>query len=531
MEYGLKMKEAHARYCSIHPKFVSSIERRKYSVNMFMKSSCSPVPRDREGSVQLTSGLSAIFTRLDKYPALLQELQRYTDEGDPDRGDTQRAGFLYRDFVSLCLEIRRLKEMEIEVMMGNIKNWPSDGPTVSSLGQVIHMGPVIVTHSNQEGDVTRSNQEGDVTRSNQEGDVTRSNQEGDVTRSNQEDVTLNDRYLVLFEKDLLLLSVSEEMTSFSFETKLKLENITLPRLPLHSGLDTFDGLDTFELLVTKTDGTKSDCSDQGRRFVFQCSTSEDVKTWVSKMYECKRSIDAKLKSLDQVRALFESSPSRSHQNGSRSTPTGRETPASMSTSAHANIYDEPSVCINPSKIPVPQSPVPHSPVPHSPMAPMIPHSPMAPMIPHSPRRQPNMAANDGRSNTADGRSNAADGRSNTADGRSNSLKKSPGVSSLASKCSSDADISILDQFIESYRSNGQKSSSKVGSSRGTSPLPFAHRDNGEQIDMRTVMEELRLIRHEIKQVKLAVNLVSENLEKETRARKRFEQFVTRQVPF
>ena len=491
MEYGLKMKEAHSTYCSIHPKFVSSIERRKYSVNMFMKSTSNPIPKDKEGSVQLTSGLSAIFRRLDKYPALLQELQRYTDEADPDRGDTQRAGFLYRDFVSLCLEIRRLKEMEIEVMMGNIKNWPSDGPTVASLGQVIHMGPVLVT---------------------------------------QEDVTLNDGYLVLFEKDLLLLSVSEEMTSFSFETKLKLENITLPRLPPHSGLDTF------ELLVTKTDGTKSDCSDQGGRFVFQCSTSEEVKTWVDQMYQCKRSIDANLKSLDQVRALFESSPSRSYQNGSRSTPTGRETPASMSTSAHANIYDEPSVCINPSKIPVPQSPVPHSPVPHS---------PMTPMIPQSPRRQPNMAANDGRSNAADGRSNAADGRSNAADGRSNaadgrsnaadgrsnSLKKSPGVSSLASKCSSDADISILDQFIESYRSNGQKSSSKVGSSRGTSPLPFAHRDNGEQVDMRTVMEELRLIRHEIKQVKLAVNLVSENLEKETRARKRFEQFVTRQVPF
>lgn len=31
------------------------------------------------GTVQLTTYLSISFRRLDKYPALLQELQRYTD--------------------------------------------------------------------------------------------------------------------------------------------------------------------------------------------------------------------------------------------------------------------------------------------------------------------------------------------------------------------------------------------------------------------------------------------------------------------
>lgn len=427
MEYALKIKEAHTNYCSIHPKLVASIEKRRDAINLFMKS-LENSPKDKEGSVLLTASLSAIFRRLDKYPALLQELQRYTDEADPDRGDTQRAGFLYREFVSICLEIRRLKEMEIEVMMGNIKNWPSDGTTIEELGQVFHMGPVFVTHSPNEGDVI-----------------------------------LNDRYLVLFEKDLLLLSVSEEMTSFNFETKFSLQHITLPRLPPHSGLDTF------ELLVTKDVNGK-----EGGRFVFQCSTNEDVKTWISQMYQCKKNIDANLKSLDQVRSSF-----RSQRNGNRNTATGSESSASMSSGCSWADGQPP----------------------------MFREGCWAnrTLMPHAPLRLPDV------------------------DGKSNTLKKSLGISNLASKCTSAADdLSIL-QIIESYCSNGKKSTKQVIGNRGQSSSPVVNRDS-EEIDMRKVLEELKMIRKEIKQIKLDVNLVAENLEKEKRARKRLKQFVTK-IPF
>lgn len=53
-------------------------------------------------NVQITALLSVSFRRLDKYPALLQELQRYTEENHSDRGDIQRAGFLYRE-ISVCI--------------------------------------------------------------------------------------------------------------------------------------------------------------------------------------------------------------------------------------------------------------------------------------------------------------------------------------------------------------------------------------------------------------------------------------------
>lgn len=57
-------------------------------------------------NVIITSSLSVSFRRLDKYPALLQELQRYTEENHVDRGDTQRAGFLYRE-IAVCFHIKK----------------------------------------------------------------------------------------------------------------------------------------------------------------------------------------------------------------------------------------------------------------------------------------------------------------------------------------------------------------------------------------------------------------------------------------
>lgn len=49
------------------------------------------------GILVLTTGLSKPFRRLDKYSAMLQELERHTEKNNPDRGDTQRSVSVYRD--------------------------------------------------------------------------------------------------------------------------------------------------------------------------------------------------------------------------------------------------------------------------------------------------------------------------------------------------------------------------------------------------------------------------------------------------
>lgn len=56
------------------------------------------------GLLVLTTGLSKPFRRLDKYSAMLQELERHMESGHPDRGDTQRSIVVYKDIaVIICV--------------------------------------------------------------------------------------------------------------------------------------------------------------------------------------------------------------------------------------------------------------------------------------------------------------------------------------------------------------------------------------------------------------------------------------------
>lgn len=132
-------KEICAFFQNQHPPPARNLISPNHSTSSNSANTLSSMP-----NVQITSLLSISFRRLDKYPALLQELQRYTEENHSDRGDIQRAGFVYREIsvcnikISIdqlikinifqrqqmsCLELRRRKEMELEVMLGNIKNF------------------------------------------------------------------------------------------------------------------------------------------------------------------------------------------------------------------------------------------------------------------------------------------------------------------------------------------------------------------------------------------------------------------------
>lgn len=242
MEYAATIKEVHTKYCALHPHFISSIDKFKDDIVNYFKSI-----NIQNGSLVLTSSLSFSFRRLDRYPALLQQLQRYTEEDDADRGDTQRAGFLYRELVACCLEIRRQKEMELEVMLGNIKNWPSNVASVETFGPIVRMNLVNVTPPSS--------------------------------------ATSKDRYLVLFEHHLLLLSISREMTSFNFELCWPLNDILpLPRNDSQSNL--------LEFIVKRSTGSvssvddESDRRDDDSKWVISFNNMELACDWFSIVTEC-----------------------------------------------------------------------------------------------------------------------------------------------------------------------------------------------------------------------------------------------------
>ena len=176
------MKIIHQKYCTAHPKAIVVIEKYKDDLGLFMEHQGA----SKQGILVLTTGLSKPFRRLEKYPAILQELERHMETTNADRGDTQRSIAVYKELASSCSAIRRQKELELQILTGPIRGW--QGQDLTTMGDIIHMGSVAVGSEHK------------------------------------------DRYFVLFPQTLLILSVSHRMSAFKYEGKLPITGITVNRL-------------------------------------------------------------------------------------------------------------------------------------------------------------------------------------------------------------------------------------------------------------------------------------------------------------
>nr|NP_001260622.1 Rho-type guanine nucleotide exchange factor, isoform G [Drosophila melanogaster]AGB93157.1 Rho-type guanine nucleotide exchange factor, isoform G [Drosophila melanogaster] len=176
------MKKVHQAYCAAHPKAIVILDKYKDELEKYMERQGAATP----GLLVLTTGLSKPFRRLDKYSAMLQELERHMESSHPDRGDTQRSVAVYKDIAATCSATRRQKELELQVLTGPVRGW--QGQELSTLGDIIHMGSVAVGADHR------------------------------------------DRYFVLFPQTLLFLSVSQRMSAFIYEGKLPLTGIIVNRL-------------------------------------------------------------------------------------------------------------------------------------------------------------------------------------------------------------------------------------------------------------------------------------------------------------
>lgn len=87
------MKCIHQAYCAAHPRAIVILDKYSEQLETYMERQGAASP----GLLVLTTGLSKPFRRLDKYAAMLQELERHMESGHPDRGDTQRSISIYKD--------------------------------------------------------------------------------------------------------------------------------------------------------------------------------------------------------------------------------------------------------------------------------------------------------------------------------------------------------------------------------------------------------------------------------------------------
>ncbi|XP_043265500.1 rho guanine nucleotide exchange factor 6 isoform X2 [Colletes gigas] len=244
-----RLKSIHTTYCGNHPRAVCILDRFRDELNEFMEDSGAISP----GILVLTTGLSKPFRRLDKYSAMLQELERYMEKNHPDRGDTQRSIVVYREIADRCASIRKQRELALQVLTSGIKGW--EGEELSSLGEILYVGSVILA-------------------------------------SGTTGLDRRDRYFVLFSSTLLVLSASPRMSSFVYEGKLPLTGINI--IPME---DTDEIRNAFEITGPMIES-----------ILVLCATKEDQQRWIELLIQEQTTSSSLVKSSTTSRIS-------SHQNG------------------------------------------------------------------------------------------------------------------------------------------------------------------------------------------------------------------------
>ncbi|XP_061691713.1 rho guanine nucleotide exchange factor 6 isoform X1 [Syngnathoides biaculeatus] len=181
-----QIKSLYLAYCSSHPSAVCILTDHSEDLDKFMESQGASVP----GILTLTTSLSKPFMRLDKYPTLLQELERHVEEAHPDFSDIVKATAAFRTLVTQCQDLRKRKNLELQILSEQVRGWDGDG--MKTLGHVLYMSQVHMrTGSSEDKD---------------------------------------ERYLMLFPNMLVMLSSSPRMSGFIYQGRLPLAGTTVTRL-------------------------------------------------------------------------------------------------------------------------------------------------------------------------------------------------------------------------------------------------------------------------------------------------------------
>ncbi|XP_049618581.1 rho guanine nucleotide exchange factor 6 isoform X1 [Syngnathus scovelli] len=180
-----QIKSLYLAYCSSHPSAVCILTDHSEDLDKFMESQGASAP----GILTLTTSLSKPFMRLDKYPTLLQELERHVEEAHPDFSDIVKATAAFRCLVTQCQDLRKRKNLELQILSEQVRGW--DGDSMKSLGHVLYTSQVHMrTGSSEDKD---------------------------------------ERYLMLFPNVLVMLSTSSRMSGFIYQGRLPLPGTTVTR--------------------------------------------------------------------------------------------------------------------------------------------------------------------------------------------------------------------------------------------------------------------------------------------------------------
>ncbi|XP_077014803.1 rho guanine nucleotide exchange factor 7 isoform X2 [Tamandua tetradactyla] len=215
-----QMKTFYLAYCANHPSAVNVLTEHSEELGEFMEMKGANSP----GILVLTTGLSKPFMRLDKYPTLLKELERHMEDYHPDRQDIQKSMTAFKNLSAQCQEVRKRKELELQILTEAIRNW--EGDDIKTLGNVVYMSQVMIQCAGSE--------------------------------------EKNERYLLLFPNILLMLSASPRMSGFIYQGKLPTTGMTIAKLE-----ESENHKNAFEISGNMIE-----------RILVSCNNQQDLHEWV-----------------------------------------------------------------------------------------------------------------------------------------------------------------------------------------------------------------------------------------------------------
>lgn len=216
-----QIKMLYLAYCSSHPSAVCILTDHSEELDKFMESQGATAP----GILALTTSLSKPFIRLDKYPTLLQELERHVEEAHPDYPDILKSTVAFKNLVMQCQDLRKRKNLELQILSEPVRGW--EGDSIKSMGQVVYMAQVHVKNGSSE--------------------------------------EKEERYLMLFPNLLVMLSASPRMSGFIYQGRLPLTGATVTR---HAE-DTDNVQFAFDITGTMID-----------RITVFCSSALEFQEWL-----------------------------------------------------------------------------------------------------------------------------------------------------------------------------------------------------------------------------------------------------------
>ncbi|XP_041076320.1 rho guanine nucleotide exchange factor 6-like isoform X5 [Polyodon spathula] len=224
-----QIKCLYLTYCSNHPSAVCVLTDHSEELDKFMESQGASSP----GILTLTTSLSKPFMRLDRYPTLLQELERHVEESHPDYSDILKAIAAFKNLVTQCQDLRKRKNLELQILSEPIQGW--EGENMRSLGTVLYMSQVMVQSGASEDK--------------------------------------EERYFMLFPTVLLMLSASPRMSGFIYQGKLPLTGMTVTKQTDDSETNQY----AFEITGNMIE-----------RITVCCCNQQELQEWVEHLHTLTR---------------------------------------------------------------------------------------------------------------------------------------------------------------------------------------------------------------------------------------------------